>query len=342
MPTGIGLAAERVLMGCLDANVATRWTIAMVDEDAWGIGSASQDSSPSSDLGSDCDPAPIPNRARTISVVISDSESPPHSCSTMSEDSPLPGRTSRGSPSSSRSRSPSDFPRTLRYVPASLVDFTDSIFGGDTTRNSPNSSTPHLPGRGRPRTKTSPERADSRSLSPSMAPLTPPDLIDDSVSRSRRLRAYGADSPLEGELERTRGTSRLRWRRLELDDIEEMSAREKWGAPRSRHSSRSRLRGDDGSQSVGRRAFDLLHKWEESPRGRSSRAGSQPPRSSSSANRERMLHEIDRNRTGWRTPPTARDGAREEVVVERMRFRSRSVGFDLTTEKARARNLVPL
>ena len=342
MPTGIGLAAERVLTGCLDANVATRWTIGMVDEDAWGIGWANEDGSPDSDLGSGRGPVPIPSRPRTISVVISDSDSPPHSCSTMSEDSPLPGRTSRGSPSSSRSRSPSGLPRALRYMPASLSSLTDSILGSDSTRSSSDSSTPHLPARGRSRTKVSPERADSRSLSPSITPMTPTDLIDESATRSRHLRTYGIDSPLENEMGRTRGTSRPRWRRSELDDIEEISAREKWSTPRSRHSSRSRLRGDDGSHSVGRRAFDLLNMWEESPRGRSSRPGSQPPRYSSSANQERRLYENDRSQVGWYTPSARGDGVREEVVAERMRFRSRSAGFDFGTEKPRTRNLLPL
>lgn len=34
----IGLGAERILKGCLDKNVHTRWSIAMVDEVAWGVG----------------------------------------------------------------------------------------------------------------------------------------------------------------------------------------------------------------------------------------------------------------------------------------------------------------
>ncbi|KAH9831372.1 kinase-like domain-containing protein, partial [Rhodofomes roseus] len=38
MPKGIGHGAERVLTGCLERSVPNRWTIAMVDEVAWGIG----------------------------------------------------------------------------------------------------------------------------------------------------------------------------------------------------------------------------------------------------------------------------------------------------------------
>jgi len=339
MPTGIGPAAERVLAGCLDANVASRWTIAMVDEDAWGIGWASHEGSSASDLGSDCDPVHIPNRARTISDAVSDSESLPNSCSVISEESILLGRRSHGSCSSSRSRSPSRSPHPLRYVPASLSSLTDSILGNETTGKLLN---PPTLSRGRPRAKVSPERADSRSLSPSMAPLTPPDLLGESAASSRRLRAYGPDSPLEGEGGRTSGASRFRWRASELDDIEEMSTREKWRSSRSRHSSRSRLRDGDRSHDIGRKAFDLLNKWEETPRGRSPRAGSQPARSSLCTSREKRLYELDHDWFGWCTPSATRDRVREEAIVERMKVRSRSVGFDFGVKRAKARNLAPL
>ncbi|KAF9259068.1 kinase-like protein [Marasmius fiardii PR-910] len=38
IPRGIGSGAERILQGCLDRCVASRWTVAMVDEVAWGVG----------------------------------------------------------------------------------------------------------------------------------------------------------------------------------------------------------------------------------------------------------------------------------------------------------------
>lgn len=38
VPTGIGRGAERVLGGCLRLSVDDRWSIAMVDEIAWGVG----------------------------------------------------------------------------------------------------------------------------------------------------------------------------------------------------------------------------------------------------------------------------------------------------------------
>jgi MAP/microtubule affinity-regulating kinase len=42
VPPDIGRGAERVLKGCLDRSVQNRWTIAMVDEVAWGIGWGSE------------------------------------------------------------------------------------------------------------------------------------------------------------------------------------------------------------------------------------------------------------------------------------------------------------
>ena len=340
MPADIGPAAERVLAGCLDTNVASRWTIAMVDEDAWGIGWSSGGSSPSSDHELDRDPVPIHTRARTISVVISDSGSPPHSHNGMSDGSPSPVLRSRGSPSSSRSRSPSELPRTLHFIPASLSSLNDSILGTDTTKNSYTPSAAYPFNRGRMRAKVSSERSDSRSLSPSMAPLTPLDLVDESAPPSHRLGPYGTDTLRDNVTGQTRGTSRLRWRGSDLDNIEEISAREKWSSSRSRsrHASRSRLRDDDSSLSIGRRAFDLLNKWDEPSRGRSSRAGSQPPRSSSSASREKRLREIDHSWIGWHTPSILKDG---EETIGRIKVRSRSVGFDFGVEKGRARKLAP-
>ena len=343
MPADIGLPSERVLSGCLDTNVASRWTISMVDEVAWGIGWASQDSSPASDDEPDCDPVPAHNRTRTISTVISDSDSdsnsPPHTHSIIPGESLLSGPRSRGSPSSSRSRSPTGLPHALHYIPPSFSTLNDSILGTDTARPSPHSSTPNLHSRGRPRTKAPSEGTDSRSISPGMAPLTPPDFVHEFGSRSRRPQAHGADYP--HDLGRTRGTSRFRWRGSELDNIHELSARERWGASRPRNSSRSRLRDDDGPNTIGRRIFDPLNKGEEFQRGRSSRAGSQPPRSSSSASREKKLREIERDWLSWRTPFIPGDAMRGEIVG-RMNARSRSVGFDFGDKKARSRSLAPL
>jgi MAP/microtubule affinity-regulating kinase len=42
VPPGIGRGAERILEGCLDPSLPTRWTIARVDELAWSIGSGTE------------------------------------------------------------------------------------------------------------------------------------------------------------------------------------------------------------------------------------------------------------------------------------------------------------
>ncbi|KAI4521896.1 kinase-like protein [Schizophyllum commune Loenen D] len=38
MPSGIGSRAERVIQGCLERSIDARWTVATLDEDAWGVG----------------------------------------------------------------------------------------------------------------------------------------------------------------------------------------------------------------------------------------------------------------------------------------------------------------
>lgn len=60
MPKGIGHGAERVLIGCLERSVPNRWTIAMVDEVAWGIGWGAE--------GDDASPPPeMPSRVSSKS-----------------------------------------------------------------------------------------------------------------------------------------------------------------------------------------------------------------------------------------------------------------------------------
>jgi hypothetical protein len=45
VPAGIGRGAELVLQGCIERSTSSRWTIAMVDEVAWGVGWGADDSS---------------------------------------------------------------------------------------------------------------------------------------------------------------------------------------------------------------------------------------------------------------------------------------------------------
>ncbi|KAI0930901.1 hypothetical protein AcV7_004957 [Taiwanofungus camphoratus] len=63
VPQGIGRGAERVLQGCLERSVPSRWTVAMVDEVAWGIGwgAAGDDVTPPSE--SDGRPSRVASRS---------------------------------------------------------------------------------------------------------------------------------------------------------------------------------------------------------------------------------------------------------------------------------------
>ncbi|OCH92816.1 kinase-like protein [Obba rivulosa] len=63
VPKGIGRGAEQVLQGCLERSVPDRWTIAMVDEVAWGIGwgSAGDTVTPPTEMR----PSRLPSRAQS-------------------------------------------------------------------------------------------------------------------------------------------------------------------------------------------------------------------------------------------------------------------------------------
>ncbi|KAI8986162.1 kinase-like domain-containing protein [Trametes punicea] len=69
MPQGIGRSGEQVLSGCLERSVANRWTIAMVDEVAWGIGwgSAADDVTPPPEAALSCRASRSPSRSRAVS-----------------------------------------------------------------------------------------------------------------------------------------------------------------------------------------------------------------------------------------------------------------------------------
>ncbi|OSC98048.1 kinase-like protein [Trametes coccinea BRFM310] len=69
MPQGIGRSGEQVLSGCIERSVAKRWTIAMVDEVAWGIGwgSAADDVTPPPEAALSCRASRSPSRSRALS-----------------------------------------------------------------------------------------------------------------------------------------------------------------------------------------------------------------------------------------------------------------------------------
>ncbi|OBZ71123.1 Maternal embryonic leucine zipper kinase, partial [Grifola frondosa] len=96
MPQDIGRSAERVLQGCIERSVPNRWTIAMVDEVAWGIGWGS--------AGDDVTPPPEPRPSRVPSRSRSRSERSQHDHGAI-DDVDSVRSSSRAARSTSRSMS---------------------------------------------------------------------------------------------------------------------------------------------------------------------------------------------------------------------------------------------
>ncbi|KAI0088612.1 kinase-like domain-containing protein [Irpex rosettiformis] len=108
MPTDIGRGAERVLQGTLEHSVHDRWTIAMVDEVAWGIGWGSVgDETPPPSLA----PRPTRSRSRAHPTIVPEHTQHDHAIAD-DIDSPRPP-----SLSASRSRSRPSRPRHKMFHP---------------------------------------------------------------------------------------------------------------------------------------------------------------------------------------------------------------------------------
>lgn len=182
MPTGIGRGAERVLEGSIEPSVHDRWTIAMVDEVAWGIGWGDA----GDEAGPPCDVLPpTRSRSRPPSVpeaVVSDSEH---------VEELVPKSSSRSRNSRSRSRLAGYHPYSQRLhihthrateVPewdSAIERTTSSSTGSDSLSpidppsfKSPSSSLDRA-GRGQSRGRG----PNSRSNSPPETLLTPVDEI---------------------------------------------------------------------------------------------------------------------------------------------------------------------
>ncbi|PPQ67985.1 hypothetical protein CVT25_000465 [Psilocybe cyanescens] len=203
VPPGIGRGAERILQGCLDRSVASRWTIAMVDDVAWGVGWGSE--------GDDVTPLDTPDeiipsfhssksqsrsRSRPGNIIVPESHdwsrdesSSRPSLTTASRRSAsrvkrslsrAPVLTDKSSSARSVSRSASRHPQdsTGSYLPDIISSSSStssdpySTFLDDSALDvSPPSSSPMR--RGRRQNKY--DYLNSRSPSPSVVPTTPPD-----------------------------------------------------------------------------------------------------------------------------------------------------------------------
>ncbi|KAI0930900.1 hypothetical protein AcV7_004957 [Taiwanofungus camphoratus] len=213
VPQGIGRGAERVLQGCLERSVPSRWTVAMVDEVAWGIGwgAAGDDVTPPSE--SDGRPSRVASRS------CSRSRLSPKLDTGAVDDVESPYLSSRSARSTSRSsgvrRSSRSASRHLPHRPyephhhhhphqhhqsysppmqPSLAALTNAILRTSSASSSASSSSLHNdsallmtpshsqdrePERGRnsrPKAHLSVDESVSRSVSPIEAPLTPQDI----------------------------------------------------------------------------------------------------------------------------------------------------------------------
>ncbi|KAG7444115.1 kinase-like protein [Guyanagaster necrorhizus] len=215
-PSDVGRSTERVLRGCLDRNVSSRWTIAMVDEVAWGVGGGSE--------GDDIAPPEIDDdvSAHRSSPTTPQSRSGLPSANVPDweqEDGPMRpsmGTASRRSTSRARrslSRAPvltdiGSIERSIsrHAVPAVNVS-TISLQSPFWRASRPRSSAPHSLERGRGLQKRSPYVTSvSRSNSPSVPPTTPSDYnvpsmlpiseLDRHRSRGRKLYTDNARAPL--------------------------------------------------------------------------------------------------------------------------------------------------
>ena len=194
MPRGIGRSAEEVLRGCIERSVANRWTVAMVDELAWGIG-----------WGSAADDVTPPPEAAKPSRSVSRTKSRERTRSSSRTKSAI------RSSSRSKSRHPYDYHHPLLATTSkmahpeptqpSFASLTHAILrtSSSTSSNdsshdsalllqpvSPAPSDASLP-RGRaPRLRLQAESSLSRSRSPGEMPLTPKDLSIDAMRLRRK------------------------------------------------------------------------------------------------------------------------------------------------------------
>lgn len=183
MPSDIGRGAEQVLQGSLEHSVQQRWTIAMVDEVAWGIG-----------WGTVGDATPPPSQA-TTRATRSRSRAKPQ---TVPENAVLDHETDspsqRSTSLSSRSRSRHSRPRHKPFHPYNLtIEDNDNECDSPIARTSSSSADSECLSpmdRLEIRTpSTSPERRQRhiRAVSPSRSPhVSPVDVIMHDADRGRK------------------------------------------------------------------------------------------------------------------------------------------------------------
>ncbi|KAI0775558.1 kinase-like domain-containing protein [Trametes elegans] len=219
MPHGIGRSGEQILCGCLERSVPNRWSIAMVDELAWGVGwgAAADDVTPPPEATLSCRASRSPSRSRAISRrehAVDDGKS----CRSSSRTARSSSRSTSAVRTSSRSKSRAAHPYDQHFhhpllqtethpahplpTQPSLSSLTDAILRTSSSTSSDSTGTqdsaiilqPSLSSesdmereRGRllrPRLQT--DVSVSRSRSPHDLPATPKDLSLEDVLRRRK------------------------------------------------------------------------------------------------------------------------------------------------------------
>ncbi|EGO23454.1 hypothetical protein SERLADRAFT_438765 [Serpula lacrymans var. lacrymans S7.9] len=222
VPTGVGRGAERVLQGCLERSVRGRWTIAMVDEMAWGVGWGEVDDTSVSHE----DEFEIIDHPSQRSASHSNSRSRPRMCRDKPLDASKHARanrslsrasvvTSNSCSTRSTSRSVSR-PPPARHIQSQTYDaLSNSIFSTTSSLSSLTpyenttpaiiAPTPSSHERGRKPKKTHLELPSSRSPSASFVPATPTDLhVSDRFSVSMNVPEDPSESEFSREASRGR------------------------------------------------------------------------------------------------------------------------------------------
>ncbi len=271
MPQGVGRCAEQALRGCIERSVPSRWTVAMVDEVAWGIGwgLAADDVTPPSDpekMVSSRSPSrsPVKTRKETASAVEGRSTSRSARSTSRSTSAVRTASRSQSRPpfenryhhpllnTSNHGVHPTPTQPNLSVLTNAILRSTSGSSSGDSsTQDSAIVIQPDpIPSceRGRAtRPRVHLNLSTSRSRSPNEMPVTPRDTSIDAV---RRRKASPSGPSIS--------TPDLQHSLPELDTVDEDA---RWALSPDRESARSRSRyagSSSGSGSASRsrgRAF---------------------------------------------------------------------------------------
>ncbi|TCD65872.1 hypothetical protein EIP91_002134 [Steccherinum ochraceum] len=341
VPPDAGRGAERVLKGCLERSVPDRWTIAMVDEVAWGIGWGSE--------ADDVSHSPECGRNTQLPDTNAVEDSPPRRRST----SRLPRSTSRSASAiRTNSRSISRPAVNATHVhandhatlaspvspisPTPLSTLSNIMLRSMSTSSSSSTSSyplspattaltegsPDILPRGRhlrPRYQQDPA---SRSVSPLEVPPTPTDATAEDVRGRKASPRHLGDSPMRHPLLRRVSDDE----RLEMVE-EDLPSRGQWVmSPESTEmefSTRLRVR-STSHDSVPHRESQRreVKQLGSQVHGKDSRSGSMPPTEAPAFPWARPHVESNTN-----SEPISRSSPMT-IIPNKSGARSRSVGFD--------------